>query len=117
MLVFFGFWPICSQTWPQNPSRATGLVLQCRLHQKSAQRTNSKANSLGGLWMLLKIYIYIYMFNSGPDPQNPQNRPGKAAPDPPDIVGLSREIVEFRSWSGGPVGHPQGVQSKTLNFQ
>ena len=40
-----GFRPNFGQTWPQSPSRTTGLVLQCRLHQKSAQRTNSKANS------------------------------------------------------------------------
>jgi hypothetical protein len=30
---------------PQNPSRTTGLVLQCRLHQQSAPQTNSKAIS------------------------------------------------------------------------
>ena len=30
-----GFRPIFGQTWPQNLSRSTGLVLQCRLHQKS----------------------------------------------------------------------------------
>jgi hypothetical protein len=40
-----GFRPIFGQTWPQNPSRTTGLVLQCRLHQKSAPQTNSKAIS------------------------------------------------------------------------
>ena len=40
-----GFRPIFGQTWPQNPSRTTGLVLQCRLHQKSARQTNSKAIS------------------------------------------------------------------------
>jgi hypothetical protein len=42
-----GFWPVFGQTWPQNPSRTTGLVLQCRLHQKSAPQTNSKAISYG----------------------------------------------------------------------
>ncbi len=31
------------QTWPPNPSNKTGLVLQCRLHQKTARQTNSKA--------------------------------------------------------------------------
>ena len=30
---------------PQNPSRSTGFLLQCRLHQKSARETNSKAMS------------------------------------------------------------------------
>ena len=30
-----GFRPIFGQTWPQNPSRTAGVVLQCRLHQKS----------------------------------------------------------------------------------
>jgi hypothetical protein len=39
-----GFRPIFGQTWPQNPSRTTGLVLQCRLHQKPAPQTNSKAS-------------------------------------------------------------------------
>ncbi len=42
---FSGFRPIFGQTWPQNPSRTTGLVLQCRLNQKSAPQTNSKAIS------------------------------------------------------------------------
>ncbi len=37
---------------------------------------------VAGFWKLLKKYI----FYSGPDPRNPPNRPGKAAPDPPDIV-------------------------------
>ncbi len=40
---FSGFRPIFGQTRPQNPSRTTGLVLQCRLHQKSApQRLRSR---------------------------------------------------------------------------
>jgi hypothetical protein len=39
------FRPIFGQTWPQNPSRSTGLVLQCRLHHKSAPQTNSNAIS------------------------------------------------------------------------
>jgi hypothetical protein len=38
-----GFRLIFGQTWPRNPSRTTGLVLQCRLHQKSARQTNSGA--------------------------------------------------------------------------
>ena len=32
------------------------------------------------------------------------------APGPPDIVGLSWEIIGFRNRGGGPAGHPQGVQ-------
>ncbi len=32
---FSGFRPIFGKTWPQNLSRTTGLVLQCRLHQQS----------------------------------------------------------------------------------
>ncbi len=39
------FGSVFGQTWPQNPFRTTGLVLQCRLHQKSARLTNSKATS------------------------------------------------------------------------
>ena len=31
---------------PRNPSRSTGLVLQCQLHQNSARQTNSKATPL-----------------------------------------------------------------------
>ena len=42
---FSGFRAIFGQTWHQNPSRTTGLVLQCRLHPKSAPQTNSKAIS------------------------------------------------------------------------
>ena len=40
-----GFRAIFGQTWAPNPSRSTGLVLQCRLHQKSARQSNSKAIS------------------------------------------------------------------------
>ncbi len=29
-------WSVFGQTWPRDPSRATGFVLQCRLHQKAA---------------------------------------------------------------------------------
>ncbi len=47
-------------------------------------------------------------------PGNPPNRPEMGAPGRPDIVGLSSEIVGFRNLGGGPVGHPQGVQLKTL---
>ncbi len=36
------------------------------------------------------------------------------APGPPDIVGLSKEIIGFPNRGGGPVGHPQGVQVDTL---
>jgi hypothetical protein len=38
------------------------------------------------------------------------------APGPPDMVERSSEITEFRNWGGGPVGHPQGAQVKTLTF-
>jgi hypothetical protein len=38
--------------------------------------------NMAGFWKLLKIYI----FYSGRDPRDPPNRPGKADPDPPDIV-------------------------------
>ncbi len=57
------------------------------------------------------------LFKFRPDHRNPQNWPGKAAPDPPAIVEQPSEIVGFRSVGvGGPVGHPQGVQGKTLIF-
>ncbi len=45
ILIFADFRPIFGQTWPQNPSRTTGLVLQCRLHQKSAPQTICKTMS------------------------------------------------------------------------
>ncbi len=65
-----------------------------------------------GFWMLLKN---IFSIPARP-PRNRPNRPGTAAPDPPDNVGWSSEIIDFRSQGGGPVGHPQGVQGKTLIF-
>jgi hypothetical protein len=34
------FLPIFGQAWPPNPSRSTGLVVQCWLHHKSAPQTN-----------------------------------------------------------------------------
>ncbi len=43
--AFSCFRQIFGQTWPQNPSRTTGLVLQCRLNQKSAPQTNSNTIS------------------------------------------------------------------------
>ena len=36
------------------------------------------------------------------------------APGPPDILGLSWEIIGFRNRGGGQVGRPQGVQVKML---
>ncbi len=57
---------------------------------------------VAGFWKLLKIYI----FYSGPDLRNPQNRPGKAAPDPPNIVEQPWDIIDFQSRGGGPAGHP-----------
>ncbi len=39
------------------------------------------------------------------------------APDTPDIVEQKQEIVGFQSRGAGPVGHPSGVQGKTLNSQ
>ena len=38
------------------------------------------------------------------------------APGPPDILGRSSGIIGFRNLGGGPVGHPQGAQVKTLIF-
>ncbi len=46
---FFCFRTIFGQTRPQNPSRTTGLVPQCRLHQQSLPETNSNTISLRGL--------------------------------------------------------------------
>ncbi len=61
-----------------------------------------------GLWKLLKIYV----FSSGPDPRNPPNRPGKAAPGPQNIVEHPMKSLIFEAGVGGPVGHPQGIQGK-----
>ncbi len=56
---------------------------------------------------------------SGLDPQTHPNRSEMAAPNPPQQKNKtttknrgSWEIVGFRS--GGPVGHPQGVQGKNV---
>ena len=57
-----GFRLIFGQTWPPTPSRSMGLVLQCRLYQKSAQETNSKAIKTS-----LKPYYFMLRNNaSGP---------------------------------------------------
>ena len=58
----------------------------------------------------------IYFLIPARTPGNPQIRPGTAAPDPPNNVEPSQELVGFRSWGGGPVGNPQGVQVKTCIF-
>ena len=42
ILFFACFRLIFCQTLPKHPSRTTALVLQCRLHHKSAPQTNSK---------------------------------------------------------------------------
>ncbi len=60
-----------------------------------------------------KKYVF---FRAGPGPGNPQIRPEMGAPGPPDILGLSSEIIGSRNLGGGPVGHPQGAQDKTLIF-
>ena len=46
-----GFRLIFGQTRPQNLSRTTGLVLQCRLHQKAGPQTDLKAIS----WLDLRL--------------------------------------------------------------
>ncbi len=38
----------------------------------------------------------------------------KWGPRTPNVVGQPSEIIGFRNRGGGPVGHPQGVQVKTL---
>ena len=40
------FRPIFCQTWLPNPSRSTGLVLQCRLHHKSAAHGTTKTGQI-----------------------------------------------------------------------
>ncbi len=42
---FSGFRTMFGQPWAQNPSITTGLVLQCRLHQKPAPQTMSETMS------------------------------------------------------------------------
>ena len=53
-------------------------------------------SQVAGFWKLLKIYIFKFW----PDPRNPPNRPGKAAPDPPDIVEQPQEIGFFEDGVG-----------------
>ena len=66
--------------------------------------------SEGKFWKLLKIYF----FDSGPDPRDPPNRPGRASPGSQDIVEKPLGIIDFQSRGGGLAGHPEGVQGKTL---
>ncbi len=49
-------------------------------------------------WLLEAIKKYI--FDSGPDTRNPPDRPGTAAPDPPDIFEQPREMVDFEAGVG-----------------
>ncbi len=53
---------------------------------------------------------------SRPGPREPQKSAGNGALGPPDILGLSLEIIGFRNRGGGPVGNPQGAQVKTLTL-
>ncbi len=92
---------------PESNVEHLGLVpgLELQHHQRPEESSAPKgagALDVAGFWKLLKKHI----FDSGPGPRNPPNRPGKAAPDPPDIVERPQEIV----------GRPQGVQGKTLIF-
>ncbi len=80
IICFFvgGGSPIFGQTWPQNPPRTTGLVLQCRLHQKSAPQTNSKARGLAVHW-----HSWIKILPLGPGPETFKIRPRRAGFQPP----------------------------------
>ncbi len=61
------FRPIFGQPLPLNPSRTTGLVLQCRLHQKSARQTNSKATTfLRGLCTHKQLDRPLWIWSSEP---------------------------------------------------
>ena len=51
---------------------------------------------VAGFWLLLKIYI----FNSGPDPRDPPNRPGKADPDPQISSNNYRKLSIFEAGVG-----------------
>jgi hypothetical protein len=65
MLVSYRVRPIFGQGWPPNPSRTTGLVLQCRLHRTSDRQTNSEAIS----WLSGSLAILEFGPRTGPEPQ------------------------------------------------
>jgi hypothetical protein len=84
-----GFRQIFGHTWPLNLSRTTKLVLQCRLHEKSAPQTNSKAFSWcqtipslgwpkpGGLddTQFLAVQWQFWVFGPWAGPDTPQIPP------------------------------------------
>ncbi len=55
-------------------------------------------------------------FSGRSGPREPPKSAGNGGPGPPDILGLSSEILVFEIGMGGSVGHPQGVQVKTLTL-
>ncbi len=93
------------QTWPQNPSRTTGLVLQCRLHQKSAPQTNSEA-----MWWLSGHLAFSdsRILTFGPGPENLRNQAPEGrilAPRTPGTPSFSlRGVGDFRPGLEGLVG-------------
>ena len=118
---FPGFRQIFGQPWPQNPSRATGLVLQCRLHQKSAPQTNSKAIS----WLLSGPLAFsdsrILPFGLGPE--TPRIRPRRAGFQPPGpgetfvFPWRGRRLQSRVEGSGGgPAWAPLGCPGESSKF-
>ncbi len=67
-----GFRQIFGHAWPPNPSRTTGLVLQCR-HQQSAPQTNSKL--IAAHWHSRILGFY---------PSALARKPSKSGPGGPD---------------------------------
>ena len=66
-------------------------------------------------WPFQRANKYV-LFKPARTPGTPEIRPEMEATGPLDIVGLSSEIIGFRNRGGGPVGHPQCVQIKTLTL-
>jgi hypothetical protein len=108
--------PMFGQTLPQNHCKSTGLVLQCRLHQKSAQLTNYKAISRHQKKRpdCLQVPSKSITARQGPlrsvlrptgSPNSPN--PQKITTKPPRGLGgkiLGMVLVVFVSRVAGPVG-------------
>ncbi len=95
-----------------SPQRKDGASFQVPSAFPSAQKGPPHST----WWPFRKAEKYVFV-KPARTPGTPTIRPEMGAPGPPDIVGLSSEIVGFRNRGGGPVGHPQGVQVKTIYSQ
>ncbi len=96
--------PVGEEEW----ERGRGTVDNRSKTVQTKHKLDPRKINPGGRFKGLKNMCLL----SRPGPREPPKPAGSGGPT--FIFGLSWEIIGFRNRGGGPVGHPQGVQVKTL---